>query len=753
MAQVRTDGPAESRTGTRSFCAMAWGIAVSILALAAVYADRSGAVGETLLSFLETPFEWLIDRGGSLYHRSGELLAPLRLPALAVLAAWLIVARRRPERGSRVQLPVALGIAWIAQSYLLGGRLLLGSLLYAAAIAVYLLPRHPPPAPARELPLRVEMLAFGFLLALFVAMCLYRLDVYPSLYLDETAYHAASRMQLGEIERGKTWVYPFERFQAQPIPLLMHSAAVYLLSPGILPLRLVSIAAAVAGLLLVSVAVRNRCGARPMLLTLALCACSPAFLGFSRAGLYIGISVLHGAACVCALLRLGDRLDRSSALLLGLALGSAFYLYQLSWFSPLLVMAALLAWPELWRRAAARRLVALSGAVAVLCVAPGVLLLHEGLRTVRAQTFDKAYWSWGEGSDWEGQAMLQALAPHSWSEAEANELARRLRGEGVEVSTSSTRSGRSVLLAGGSVAAVEVAVSRLQEASWSVLMDSLTPPTPWRNLKGMLARLFIAPGGQNLVRVFEEPILNPALAPLVVLGLAAALRRLHRPCMRVLVIWVLGAAFLPAAIAGDTPRRAALMFPFLQVLMSLPLAELLTAGGDRSRWRRGAATAAVGGFLAVALVMGGHLYFRHWDVPSNGSATGSQLELLKVLKRLPAGERVLVWPFHPQLERLLERLQEEPTSGSQRRVFVAHEAKATKDGVLRISCRHAPPFAWIAPAGERVRERFSALDRAFLVSEEQWGAYRVIQISDRAPGSGVCTSGDALVTPLSRSSQ
>ena len=180
MAQVCTDGPAESRTGTRSFCAMAWGIAASILALAAVYADRSGAVGETLLSFLETPFEWLIDRGGSLYHRSGELLAPLRLPALALLAACLIAARRRPERGSRTQLLVALGIAWIAQSYLLSGHPLLGSLLYAAAIAVYLLPRHPPPAPARELPLRVEILELGLLLALVVVLCLYRLDVYPN---------------------------------------------------------------------------------------------------------------------------------------------------------------------------------------------------------------------------------------------------------------------------------------------------------------------------------------------------------------------------------------------------------------------------------------------------------------------------------------------------------------------------------------------------------------------------------------------
>ena len=71
-------------------------------------------------------------------------------------------------------------------------------------------------------------------LALFGVVCLYRLDVYPLLYFDETAYLRAASMQAGLLEPGPIvkrfggGLYVLEQFQSQLLPFAVHTGVVAL---------------------------------------------------------------------------------------------------------------------------------------------------------------------------------------------------------------------------------------------------------------------------------------------------------------------------------------------------------------------------------------------------------------------------------------------------------------------------------------------------------------------------------------------
>ena len=787
----------QANDSTRRFTAAVLIAAAAILVVSLLHADRAGRSGDVVLSALAPAIETLLAGGGELSRRGAELVAWLRLPALALIAAGLAAGlalryRRRREIGNpTAQRVAALGLGCIAQSYLLEGSLGIGAALYAAAGGVYLWSGQSSSEPSHteataEPASRGELVGFLAIFALFVTACLYGLDVFPELYLDEIAFTNAARMHLGEIEPGwilpPPWheVYTLERFQAQAIPFNLQAAAVSVFSPGVLPLRLVSVVAGCLGLVVAYLSLRPRLGRAAALWTVGLCCASPLYLAYSRAGLMIGVSMLQGVLTFAALLRLWDRWDRTSAVVLGVLLGSSLYSYQLSWFIPVLTLAAALAAPELWRRRGAVEIAAVTAAVAAAIAAPGWLLMHSGFRAVSEQTFDRAVWQRVGNSETAETALAVAItapisnAEHLPSFTSPGVSARYLPGskgstsqslfrnlqeirdhyaefeahpEQVLVTPLSSEAGHTLLRLFGNRHGVEAALDELRGDRWDVLFDSTTPTTPMKNLSGMLAQLFALRDWESDGRLVDGPLLNPVLAPLLVLGLLAALRRRREPLMRMLCVWVLAGALLPAVIGGVVPRRSVLMLPLAYALVSLAMLEIaagvLPRGLRRRRWVSVLASAV---FLVAAAGVGSGLYFDRWDIrlepwppPTTAAAWGispdrrSRLRLTKTLKSLPRDEVILMPRLFDRFMPYLEAVEEEPAPAARKHIL-EHPGADTPEQIHRISCRQPTPFTWVGFDTSQHRTLFRTIEEDFVHRAGINGAYRLLRIASPKPG-------------------
>jgi len=555
-------------------------------------------------------------------------------------------------------------------------------------------------------------------------------------------------MFLGQIEPGGSpfwdWKdYTFARFQAQAAPLLLHSVAVAGLSPGLLSIRLASVATVGAALVLAALVIRRRLGARVAWWMLALAAVSPFGLGYARTGFYVAASILHSVVAFAALLRFVERGDRASAALLGIVLGGSLYFYQLSWFVPVLAGLAWLAC-AIGRpgglRAALPRPLLFAGVAAALVLAPAPLLLREGLADVASQTFDH------RSSLRAGHAeLLRPLAV-----VRAREEIGLPGFADVQARLAPLRAKARVLVHEGGVTTLRVSAPRdrlegalaaLPGGPWRVLTDTVAPFTAPHYVARMIARLLYSPGSE-LGAWIPNPLLNPLVAPLVLLGFATAWRRRAEPVVRALSVWVVGGALIPAAVGGDAARRGALILPLVHALAAFPLVEVgawCRASGPWSR-RVGAFAAAL--YLALVVCVGSHQYFRtvqvRWQDTSGpllrAAATPSILELVKAIKAVPDGVPIQLLTIEPGLFGHLEAIEAWPKSRVRDRI-TPRIGVGDPRRLVAHSCEEPPPFVWIAENSEEQRALLAALDARFETRSEVRGPYRLVRVDARREGA------------------
>lgn len=675
--------------------------------------------------------ERLIDAGGAIAGWS-IALERFRVPLLLLVTLGLAVRLRKGvgRGGATVPLLVVV-VAWIGQSFLLQQRLELGIPLLALSAALYWQWGPSRRGSLGGPPIALELVLLLLFLGAAAVACLHRIDVYPQLYYDEIAYLKAARMGLGQLEpgailsHGGTSVYSYEQFRSQTAPFLMHVTAIAALGPGVLPLRLVSVIAVVAALLLAVWVLRSQLGAWATLGMVALAGVAPLSLIYGRTGLYISVSVLHGVAVFAALQGLIERWNARRAALLGALLGGSLYFYQLSWFVPILALLAVLACPELTRRAGARRLAVVVALSAGLVALPGLLAFRSGLRDVNAQTFDRAVWNRIDPS--RPRAAL-AIPAADATPAGIQEFAERFRSPQLRIDREDSGRGRAVLLLNGEASLVEHGLVAAREAGWLVLDDPWRLDAIWERIPAMLARIFYAPSPESAGRWVEGPLLNPIVSPLVLLGLVVAAKRRRELPMRLLLVWVVAGGLLPAAIGGVMPRRTVLMLPFVYGVAALPVLEI----GALIR-RRGRVAAAVFGGAIFALVCGivltnGFRYFRIWDERVADYPGAPQiLEFNRLLTEL-GGEQVVLLPrmFKDHQMMLLEE-----RARPDRAAVIEEPGATTAEGIRKASCRHQTPFAWVTADTSAERAKFGVLDRDFLYRSETRGQYRVLHVGVR----------------------
>jgi 4-amino-4-deoxy-L-arabinose transferase-like glycosyltransferase len=625
---------------------------------------------------------------------------------------------------------------------LLGPVLLLG--LAAAAAGFLPRTREQTSRASSSLPAGVEFAAFAALVMFQLGVALYRLGVHPDLDFDEMSYTAAARMQLGEIPAGSVFgAHPFSRFQAQPLPLWLHSAGVAAFGPGVLAVRLVSVLLGVATLLVVWWSLRPRLGPRTALAMAALCSTAPLWLASIRAGHYIAFSVLHSALCFAALLRLLDRRTLGSAAILGALLGASLYGYQISWFVPGL---ALIAGTACAVQAGAKELIgraAVVACVALLTLLPGLLLLQGGLLAVMAQTLDKAVWS-GAGAGntraWERPVLL--LDVPGGSDHTVRGWIARVRGRDLDVTALPRDGSRGVFHVTGPPVAVAVARDEAVAVGGRVAFDGGERLGPVGQALRMAAQAAVGPSLEFAVRVDDGPLIDPWVLPWVLVGTVLAWRRRREPVIVALLVWTWAGLLLPAAIGGTVARRAVLILPFAFALAAIPIVEI----GLGTRIGR----FLLGTWIVLAMLSGTHTYFRHWhldwravasaraDSPAPALAgqvaSGSLLELRAVLDAQPEERRILL----PRLFRFFPAywivVAEQPDPDAEARI--SERVQATNpEAVAADSCAATLPVTWITRDDSEQRALFGTLAASFELEATTHGAYRVVRLTARRPGA------------------
>lgn len=708
------------------------GLAVGLAALAV--AERAGSAGRPLLDLA------LLDaaRGaGAALHRT-LWYGPGGWLALLAIAAGVAALAHRPEGRAAAWGLAALGLGWAGQGAWLAGSAGLGGVLLAGAAAAWLARRGGPGegavAPRREAAWTLA------LLGVFAVWSIHRLAVVPGLFFDEIAYLRAAQMRLGLVAAGAIDtplfpLYDYERFRAQPLPLALQALAAGVLSPSLLTLRLGSVLAAGLALWAAAAALRARVGGRVALGLLALAATSPFLLAYGRTAFYVALSLLHGVLCFAATLALAERGRTAAAVRLGVLLGVSVYLYQVSWFAPLLSAAAWLAaaGPSGLRRAA--RPIAVVAVSALLVAAPAALLLREPFRALGAQTFDKVFWH--RAAPASAPALVQLLVPEGVDAA----AAEAALGRTLETRRLRSRNGRAVVSLAGPAAAVDTALRAAGVSSWRRLADSREPPGPLGNLRRALANFFVAPHFSFWNRLVDVAILPPLLAPLLLLGGLEALRRRRDPTWRALLAWTIAAFTVPVALTGSLPRRAVLVLPWIQALMALPVLAVaadVARAASPPRWAVGLAT-ALG--LAVVWSSGAALYFDAWDDPLGpGAAAPNGLEVAQLVRGLPPGEPVRLLPALAASRGLLEQIEPGPFAAGPRSISVAGPDEGPR-GAVALTCAQGPPLTWIGAETAPARLVFEALESAFEAESIERGSLRAMRV--RAPRPGRCARADA----------
>jgi hypothetical protein len=664
------------------------------LVLAAAVAMVAGApvAGEVVPGPLARPARALVGAGAWLWAHGGAVRA-LR-PAVAIAAGlWIVWSWRSPKRRAGAGwLLAALGLAYVAQTFLLERRFALAVSLYLLGGAVWVARG----ARAPERPAAAWMEAGGILAALGALMVsgLWLLDVRPDLGYDELGFAMAARMQLGQYPPGRILVYAFSRFQAQAIPLALDALALEHLDHGILSLRLVSLAGVFLAVGLLAWTLRTRVESRLIPWTVALAVSCPLLLAYGRLAEYVAWSLPHAVLVFALLLRLRDRWDRAPAVALGVVLGLGIYLYQLSWLMPVFVGATVLLWGHLRRPAVVASRVALVAVPALLTALPAFVFLESGLGEVAGQTFDRAIWR-DEPEPTGRQAMALVLAPGGVPREAVEPVADELASRGLTTTWGADRR-EPTLMVQGERGAVSTAADALESRGWTTLMSvRLERRSVVRNLQSVVAQLLWRPGIDRMRHTMVAvPMLSPLVAPLLLVGIVEALRR-RDPVLRALVVWVVGGALLPAVASGVAPRRCVLMLPFAYALMALPLADVLacTAAGG-GPWRRRAAGGAALAFVVAVMATHAHLYHRYWaDWPDEPFGT---LALAKAVEALPPDDTVVLPALTPRqgsdLALYLKVLYRQRPA---HRLVPLAAARPEAEELRRVACRERLPIAWV----------------------------------------------------------
>jgi hypothetical protein len=222
-------------------------------------------------------------------------------------------------------------------------------------------------------------------------------------------------------------------------------------------------------------------------------------------------------------------------------------------------------------------------------------------------------------------------------------------------------------------------------------------------------------------------LLDPLLAPLMVLGVAMAWRRRDEPAVRLMLIWVVGGALLPAVAGGPAPRRTTLMLPFLYALAALPLTALAAAALRRGGAVRGFAAVLALAFFAAATASGSYLYFREWQHHAGRVGGGGDLlHLVKVLKGRPGDEVILMPALFPGLDNYLD-------AGSATVPLPRPEVRRVGTlpalAVLTRSCEHPPPFTWMFRDVPGQRASTKLLETHFAVEEQVREGIRILRVT------------------------
>jgi len=108
---------------------------------------------------------------------------------------------------------------------------------------------------------------------------------------------------------------------------------------------------------------------------------------------------------------------------------------------------------------------------------------------------------------------------------------------------------------------------------------------------------------------FAHPMVNPALAPLVVLGLAVGARRFRHPGYALLVIWFVTALVLGSILTIDAPfwPRLVILLPAAAIVMAAALHMVLRTILELTKWRASHAT-----ILLLAAVILGAVGYENW---------------------------------------------------------------------------------------------------------------------------------------------
>ncbi len=709
-------------------------IALGVLMSAAAiwYANAASAWPQGLLGFPWPPAERGIAAGQILVSFAARwivwLRAALLLPAVAYL--WGRFRRQSAARGGGANV-AALGLALVAQSFLLEERILVGVLAYGLAAGIYLTrPRRWDTAPTVSWASHEPIVAL-LLLGCFLAASIYGLDLVPVPDFDEQGFAIAARMQAGEIPEGPVLGYDLKRFQGLPVPLFLQTLAVRIFHPGLLSIRLVAVAAGALTRVMATVAFR-RFGGRVVLWVLALAAFSPAYLHYSRWGHYTMVSVLHGVIAVSLLFAFVERWRVGTAVLLGFVLGASIYCYQLSWLVPAIAGLCLLAVPALRRRPGAGVRAAVIAGTCIVSMLPAFTIRYQEFQAVGAQTFDRRALWYGR-NPWASTDPARILAHKAASPEDVAALRRLLEAQGLRVQVTTTDR-RVFLTLTGPPEATRAARADIERLSWTIIDDTGERYTPWGHAAVALRSLYRP--GQDLFNPIRAPFLDPVSVSLLFLGFLYGVRHWHVPTLRILTVWVVCGALLPSMLGYPVYRRMLLMLPGAYAIMGLALEEVMRDLRSTGRWSRMGSVVFAGVLMTVIAVTNLYAYHRLWN-PTADPDGQSILLLGKMVLGLPANERVLVSVptgkgaalFAGQYLAWVGRTRHDGSA----RVFMFARPPAPA-AVHRISCAQEKPFAWIVDKGQGEASAFERLPLQFECESSSRGPYRLYRVKSARPG-------------------
>lgn len=696
-------------------------VAALILATLTLAAVVAAGVDRAPLGVLEHGVDAWVEFGGRLHAWGANAVGALRLGLLLTGLAAFGAGLQGTPHSRALRGFAALCLGWLAQLELSEGHTFAALAGYAVALAIYFgsAPRLADvPTPSR----RAESVLAIAALAVFVALGAHEIELRPDVFLDERAYASAARMAVGLEPPGPIidGLYHYERFVAQPIPFSIHASAFAALPDHVQTLRATSLALGVATLWLAWAGMRRSFDSASAGAMLALAAASPLFLAYSRPGFYIAATTLHAVACFVALLRFRERWNPGWAAALGALLGSSVYFYQLSWFVPVLAGLAGLCWPDLWRRPQGVRVFGTAAMAAVVVALPWFALPNAGVQ----QLMEQSYLRTVEVDADTAQQLVDLLSPPRLSYLDATQQFREIAsatGAGRTPSVVWSRTGsRAVIHLLGTPASLEPLHSALSDASWISLRGQPGPATVGDRALGMTSLLFARAGWEEHQRLVDRAVLNPLLAPMILFGLVVAVRNWRNPKLRALAVWLVAAALLPAQVAGELPRRVALMEPLQHLLAAVAFMAVLPPVGTRAR---GIALALGMAGVVASAALGAHLAARHWTL----TVRESQPELI-------AGEAlrvdtVLASRVRPRLAASLRK-----RIGSERNVVLYPPIQPITTGfALRETCARVLPLSWVVPDADAEVLR-KALSTRFEFETAGDAAFEIVRVNERLAG-------------------